>query len=242
MDLYNIPCFIVNLKRCQERFKYALKNISEAGFKNIKRFEAVDAKDSHTLLETWKQLNYPKFDSRDDEFVTYPGKQGCFLSHMLLWKKLQSDEYKDHEYFVIFEDDVFFHCRWKELSPQLWEYSPKDFDLLYLGSQIEYPMEGGDIYPAPVFCTHAYIIKRSSISKIYDLIINDPKGVSTIDCMLINHMWDKLSGKPEKFRWYVWSSERFPDPVAKENKDWAKRNSGFVFQDYKFESDVRQWG
>lgn len=230
-------CYVINMDRCEQRWDLAQERIRNAGFTNFQRFKAVDAKND-SLTDAWKVHGSPKFDSKDEEFVTYPGKQGCMLSHLHLLKRMIEEK---TPFATVFEDDVCFHARWHELAPRYFDSTPKDFDILYMGSQMDHWIDG-HIIQTPVFCTHAFIITLNGAKKIYDLLLKDPSGVRTIDCMLIDHMKATVFRNiPCPFEWYVWNGLKFPDQQAMNDPHWAKRNTGLVFQDVYLGTDVRPW-
>lgn len=231
-DVLAAKCFMLNMDRCKDRLEVAVKRCNDAGFKEIERFRGVDA---HTddLSEAWKEHGSPPFDHSDKEFtVQFIGKQGCALGHYGIWKKMIAESIP---YAVIFEDDVEFHKDWNELAPQYWDKTPKDFDILYFGSQLEMPVSG-NIVVASVFCTHAYFLTLDGARKLYDLCVNEPRGTRTIDWMILDKMNEYFASKGQykPFTWYVWNSYNFVDPKAYKCQKWAKRNTGLVFQDADF--------
>ena len=237
-DIFKAPAFVVNLDRCQERLATCLPRIAEAGFKNLQRWKGTDACDADMSAFT-AHLTTIKFNSSDDEFCTsYPGKRGCFLSHINLWKHIMDSKIP---LAVVFEDDVRFHKDWATLAPRYWDSTPKDFHIMYMGSQMD-AMRPEHITIVPVFCTHAYVITLAGATHLYNLLLNDPCGVRTIDCMLIDHMKAAMyDDTPPAFTWYVWNGTMFPDQFVAEDR-YKKRNTGIVFQDPMFVSDVRpEW-
>ena len=232
------PVFLVNMEKCTDRLQISQKRITEAGFTHVQRWNAVDAREGDgKLADAWARHGSPKFNPTDTEFVSYPGKQGCMLSHLDIWKHMIDQQIPAA---IILEDDVDFHQSWSSLAPAYWDATPKDFDILYFGSQIEMQTHA-HICCAPVFCTHAYMITLDGARKLYSLLLQDPRGVSTIDCMLIDHMNRTMMGFPAAFTWYVWNARMFTDPRASVSKDWAKRNHGLVFQDVDLGTFVRPW-
>ena len=105
-DFLKLPCYIINLDRNPERWNVCEKRLQEAGFTNYKRISGVDGKNKLELQKEWELLNNPKFSAWDTEFKSYPGKQGCFLSHLKIWKDILD---KKIPYALIFEDDIVFH-------------------------------------------------------------------------------------------------------------------------------------
>lgn len=235
--LHEAPAFVINMDRCQDRWALAQQRIRDAGYSNIQRFRGVDAIND-PLQTAWDIHSAPAFDPSDEEFVTYPGKQGCMLSHLHLWKKIIDENIP---IATIFEDDVSFHSMWHDLAPIYYKHTPSDFDVLYLGSQIDHYVDA-HIIQTPVFCTHAYVITQEGARTLYQLLLKDPKGVRTIDCMLIDHMKrHTFHNVPCPFTWYVWNGLKFPEPQALNDKHWAKRNTGLVFQDVTLGTFVRPW-
>lgn len=236
--LSSCPAFVINMDKCKDRWDKATVRISDAGFQNVHRFRGVDATTDDLAL-AWQQHGSPNFDPYDTEFVTYKGKQGCMLSHLNLWKNEIID--KKLPMAVVFEDDVCFHSVWHQLAPRYWDATPKEFDVLYIGSQIDWYIDG-HIIKTPVFCTHAYVITLQGATLLYDTLLKDPAGVRTIDCMLIDHMKRHVFRKVTcPFDWYVWNGMPFPEKDALADPHWAKRNTGLVFQDVSLGTYVRPW-
>jgi GR25 family glycosyltransferase involved in LPS biosynthesis len=142
---------------------------------------------------------------------------------------------------IIMEDDVEFHQRWHELAPRYWQATPKDFDVLYIGNQMDAPASG-NIVIVPVYCTHAYIITLQGAKAFYDLCVKCPTGTRMMDCMINDSMRKSFetNGEHMPFTWYVWNASMFPDSNMYKRPDyWAIRNTGLVFQDAEFGSHVR---
>lgn len=238
-DVLGMKCYLINMDKCTDRLSYSKERISQAGFTNVHRFRGVDA-ELDDLPEAWSKHGSPKFDPTDTEFVQYKGKQGCALSHYGIWKDMMDNNVP---FAIVFEDDVEFHCSWAELGKAYWESTPRDFDILYMGSQIEAETDA-NITVLPVFCTHAYMITLKGARILYNLCVNRPGGTSTIDCIIINHMNEAFmsNGRIMPFKWYVWNASMFPDSAkTKEGSKWAKRNAGLVYQDSTLGTFVRPW-
>lgn len=242
-DVLNGPCYVINLDRNPQRWEDVQDKIQKAGFKHMTRVSAVDGKNPASLYENWGLYNHPSFAEWDQEFMDYPGKQGCFLSHMKIWKKIIDERIP---WVTIFEDDVLFHPQWNTLAPKYFEMTPKDFDVLYLGAQFEFE-SGYHIDCGPVFCTHAMIVTYNGAKKLYEMCLNKTKGVYTVDCMIIDMMKFKMyfsqtHAKQYPFTWYVWNGRSFfPTDMGNMPKGWTKRNCGLVFQDESYGSEVRPW-
>lgn len=243
MELFELTCRVINLDRNPERWEICEKRLQAAGFKNYKRVSGVDARNPEELKKEWELWGNPTFAKWDQEFVSYPGKQGCFLSHVKLWKEIVDNKI---EKMVILEDDVLFHSDWSNLAPEYLKNTPSDFDVLYLGAQFEFPSTH-HIDRGPVFCTHAMVITLAGAEKLLNLVFKHPNGVYTIDCMLIDCMKQyyknlRLNRNTTlPFKWYVWNGLFYPTEMKDMPKGWTKRNCGLVYQDERFGSEVRPW-
>jgi len=234
---YSLPCFIVNIDRCKERYSFSYNNVKNAGFTDIRRFKGIDAKVDN-LDEAWAIHGSPRFNKADVNFNKMLGHQGCMLSHLHLWRHIIDNSL---EYAIVFEDDVRFHCEWQNIAHLYVHHTPADFDILYLGSQIEARTDAR-IAKVPVYCTHAYMISLAGAKKLYSLILNEASGVRTIDIMLINNMYKHFQNPQYvPFIWYAWNATMIPDMYKKNKPSIEKRNSGLVFQDDTFESEVSNY-
>ena len=247
-EFLGAPVFVISLARCEDRWETTRGRLADAGFLDIRRWDAVDAADAGTgtgandaLTSGWLRHGEPKMDASDHEFcVSYRGKQGCMLSHLDLMAHVIAERIP---YFIVMEDDVLFHPQWPVLAPAFYDATPKDYDLLYMGSQLEATSQYS-IVRLPCFCTNAMAMTLAGAEKVYRFLLSQPRGVRTIDCMLKDHQTMVIAvgtGARAAFEWYVWNGALFPTETAVMDKDWTKRNTGLVFQDVAFGSEVRPW-
>ena len=234
--LLQLPVLIVNMDRCEQRLETTMRRVKEAGFTDVTRFRAVDGQLADELASAWLIHGSPEFDQNNTDFNKYKGEQGCLVTHLNIWKHII--DYK-MERVIVFEDDVFFHKDWCALAPEFFKATPQDYDILYMGSQMELA-SNADVCVVPVYCTHAYVISQSGARKLYDHVTNTPGGMCAIDTIIINTMFKVCTrGMPSPFKWYVWNATRFRDDRALVNTEWAKRNHGLVFQDFAFGTFVK---
>jgi len=244
------PVFVISLARCEDRWETTRGRLADAGFMDVHRWDAVDASGdcgTEALTSGWLRHGTPKMDFSDQEFcISYRGKQGCMLSHLDLMAHAISERIP---YFIVMEDDVLFHPQWPALAPAFYDATPKDYDLLYMGSQLEATSQYS-IVRLPCFCTNAMAMTLAGAEKVYRFLLSQPRGVRTIDCMLKDHQTAIIAavaagtgaaGTRAAFEWYVWNGALFPTESAVMDKDWTKRNTGLVFQDVAFGSEVRPW-
>lgn len=238
-EILKAPTFVVNLDRCGERWTTCSKRIEEAGFTDVRRWRGVDAQNDDLKAVWLEALDgiEPRFSVYHTELVKHPGTQGCLLSHLLLWKKIIREKIP---LTVVLEDDVMFHPQWSFLAPMYYDETPKIYDILYMGSQRDEAGDGSYVDRVPVFCTHAYVITLEGAKKLIRALLTHPWGFYAIDCMLIDYMkWERRTGQSAPFVWYSWNGTLVPTREAQMEEGWDKRNSGLVFQDYSFPSDVR---
>jgi hypothetical protein len=161
---------------------------------------------------------------------------------------------------TIFEDDVFFHPDWEKLSHMYYNYTPKNFDIIFIGNQIN---ECANINKVPnintlsTYCTHAYIITIEGAKKLLTYLLNwdyntidvqkyvghPLTGLFCIDIMIKN-IQERMNKKKLKknINWYCWNGTRYPcDYNILPLKGMHVRNTGLVFQSDNFESIVSQY-
>lgn len=236
-DVLGASCFVINMDACPDRMKITEERVRAAGYKSVERISAIDAR-TCDLKEEWARVGSPAFASHANarDFVAYPGTQCCLLSWMKVLDHIVSSS-NDIPFATVFEDDVLFHKDFATLAPQFWEHTPKDFHMCYLGAQIDGPHHVAEISRAPPFCTHAIMFTKEGARMVRDFILKSPGGVYTIDCMIK----DAAERQTTPFNFYVWNAIRFEDANRVMPKDWTKRNSGLVFQDYDLGTFVREW-
>lgn len=237
-DILAAPAYVINLDRCPDRWNATRDRLEAAGYRDIRRFVGVDAaaEGDEGLLAHLRRhgqaLSWAQGPANPDaDFMEWPGKRGCLLSHLHLWRHILDDPPMGG-WATVFEDDLAFHEQWADLAPRYWEATPADADLVYLGHQLDAP-SGTHIDRAPVWCTHAMLWSTDGIAKAYRSLLGNPGGLFTIDYML------KL--RFDEIRHYVWNGLFFPSKMAQMDKGWSKRNCGLVFQDVAWGSDVRTW-
>jgi GR25 family glycosyltransferase involved in LPS biosynthesis len=162
------------------------------------------------------------------------------LSHLNIWKHIIES---DVPIANVFEDDIMFHPEWNTLQQTFYDETPKDFHILYLGSK-HYSENTNHIQTSPVYCTHAYTITNNGARVLYNMLVNDPRGVSTIDGHIRKYMNYIQAMLPnEKIRplmWYAWNATGHPCMEADMPADFKWRNAGLVFQDYVWPSFIQE--
>jgi len=234
-----IKTYLINLDRSPERLQVVFPRLLAAGFTNIERISGVDGVLMHinkTLSNEWEKHGSPKFANHhsisfDKLLQKHIGREGCMLSHLNIWKKIiEMENIEDRTMFTVFEDDIDFHEKWNKLVPDYYNRTPKDFDILFIGNEIDIACADTTICKLPTYCTHAYIITRAGAQKLYNLLLNYPNGIYTIDHMLYDYM--KAGVCP--FNWYCWVNPTIQNIRWKYSRN--KKTTGLVLQNDEFPS------
>jgi GR25 family glycosyltransferase involved in LPS biosynthesis len=159
--------FCLTLKDTPQRKEYAERHFKERGL-DVEFFDGINgAKFGLRTTIPYKDDN----PEGDDYFIT-AGHIGCILSHYMLWKTLM---YLPYDEILIFEDDVIlsenFVNKFQEYKTQL----PDDWQYTFVGHCCMPPNEHQTKITDNVIttshspmCTHAYMIKKSSIPTLLD--------------------------------------------------------------------------
>ena len=208
-DILNNNIYCINLNRYIDRFIYFKKESSRLGFKKVIRVSGFDGnKYRHedeelinTNLKSTKtyQLAYDKLNElglkhsikyvdNHDEKPFVGGQLGCAVSHYETIKNAYDNKLK---YVFIFEDDIIGHQHWN-YSEELWNNTPKDFDILYLNVDVKsnkdisnnfiYKCKNNDkvgIISKSTFGQHSYIMTYKGMEKYLNYV--KQKGIFCID-------------------------------------------------------------
>lgn len=169
--------FCLTLKDTPKRKEYAEQHFKQHGL-NFEFFEGINGKKfglktvipfmDHILFHNpnWQPGDYPA-----PEYITQ-GHVGCILSHYMLWKTIS---YLPYDEYLIFEDDVILCDGFKEKLLDYKSQLPNDWQYVFVGHCC-LPPENYQIKVTkniittthPPMCTHAYMIKKSSIPILLD--------------------------------------------------------------------------
>jgi len=209
---------VINLKRHPQRFEVTKGLMEAAGFTNVQRFDAIDG--YFTDSQFFEALNV---------YSGGPGQKGCAASHLLVWENFL--ESSDKEWLFVAEDDMLPHSDFSHLFPIYWDKTPKDFDIVMVGNQMDAHPSDPLVVSKPCFCMHAYIVSKKGATKLlnaYATIAKNDINVHVIDIFLINVMNGRFP-IPSPLVYYCYNGTPFPDFV---NKDliFNYRDSGICFQ------------
>lgn len=239
--LENRPAFVIHVsEKSPERLEICKTRIKNAGYNNIIIFEGVNTSIQEEYDNAMKL--FPRCPGFDKSLPL--GAIGCTLSHLKLLRHIIDNNI---ESATIFEDDVVFHPKWDILSKRYYHHTPKNYDMIYIGNQIN--TQSNKINTEPAFCTHAYIVTLMGARKLITSIINwdyynhGLTGLNTIDIILIIIQKQINERKLKRlFTWYCWNGTYHPcDYNRLPLNGMHVRNSGLAFQDDTFRSIIYQY-
>ena len=248
--ILNQPSFVIHIEEYSpERTEFFKKTIKEAGYTDMRIFEGVKAKNPDELNKCINEFGNVKLH----EYLG-AGQKGCLFSHLKLYKHIISNNI---QICTVFEDDVHFHPNWDKLAFNYYNNTPKNFDIIFIGNQLD---ECKNVNKIPIintlstFCTHAYIITLEGAKKLltyllkWDYFTKDSEiyvghpltGLFCIDIMIKNIQDRMNKGKLKKtINWYCWNGTNYQCDFNKlPLKGNDIRNTGLVFQSNDFESIV----
>lgn len=187
MDIQSVPCLVINLASKAEHWINMKERCAKAGFKRVKRFNAVDG----TKLDEKQMTQYLSVcayndlhldDRRGHEQIYTPGSVGCYLSHYGTWKYMIQHRLP---YAFIFEDDVlldpyfeyYYIRKVEQLKRMQQQQQSKDngWDVALFGYFFESHMESQEtgqadwrrLTPASQFMgTHCYLLTLEGAKKL----------------------------------------------------------------------------
>jgi len=225
--LLHSPTFVINLPRCRDRVPYVREQLKEAGYTQVSIFNAVDGLNTSAVQESLQLFHYPKLAR------IQPGAIGCLLSHMRLLNYIIESEIPKAN---VFEDDIHFHPEWETLSRQYYERTP-DYEVLFLGNQLENYETLPEITPEYCYCTHAYTVTLEGAKKMLNTILQH-KELCEIDCLLRHVLQkNKAEGMDPPFVLYSWNGTKYPCSYNTSSPNHC-RNTGLVFQNMNFISQI----
>lgn len=236
-DLLNAPAFVINLDRRPDRWESSRSQLEWAGFTDVHRWSAFDGATGN-VRESLRRFGIDQLADRE-HFLSQPGSQGCAVSHLTLLQHIIDQGYPRA---CIFEDDIRFSRSWHQLAPAFLSRTPRNFDLLFLGSQIQYdalprlhparrlnrsrtltrlsqsawPWPSrrlGDVVQGPLYCMHAFSITRKGCQELLKFLTTQSDGFYIPDCMIHDAMAGRRHVSRFPLRWYAWNGHRIPSLV-----------------------------
>lgn len=197
----NAPSYVINMKRNINRWKSTKRRLTDAGYKNIIQWNAIDG-NVINIKDIEKKFNI-KWGSSNH--------RACSASHTSLWAHLLklsnimlNNSNRSNTSFppivTIFEDDALPHEDFMKLFPKYLSNVPTDADIIYIGWQRGAIQSRGNVHIDPPTestmpyvlkrhpaCLHAYMLTMETLNKLlkYVLPLHD-----TIDGKLMRLEWE----------------------------------------------------
>ena len=194
-----MKAFVINLERRIDRLNYINSHYKSKLFETIifKAYDGHHHNNNSLEYNKFKQdflytINNNKLKTSFYKYNSFsefkPGELGCFLSHLMIWKKIIDENIN---MCIIMEDDCIFNENYFEKLESIINYEiPDDFNIIYLGGRQCKNYQADDIkisdniaiksYLQP-FGTFAYIISLKGTKILYDYVFNEFRGKLGLD-------------------------------------------------------------
>jgi GR25 family glycosyltransferase involved in LPS biosynthesis len=159
--------FCLTLKDTPQRKEYAERHFKQNGLE-VEFFDGING------AKFGLRTTIPYKDDNPDgpDYFIKQGRIGCLLSHYMLWQTLWHLPYEE---ILILEDDAFLCENFQERFLEFKKQLPDDWQYVFVGHcclppedyQIKLTDNIITTTHAPM-CTHAYMIKKSSIPILLD--------------------------------------------------------------------------
>lgn len=230
-DIYSSRILVFGLKRHNFRREYTASKLAAVGFTNLEIVDAFDGfnNDVDAALNSLGIKVNPSLGQ---------GLKGCCQTHYSAWKQMIDDGVP---YRVFFEDDVIPHSDIQILGEKYWDATPKDFDILYLGSMMnpdDKQLQDSKelILKLITYTTHAYILSRKGALRLMELCRSSI--LHMIDIQLV--CWQDQ----KKLIWYCWNGtiQQKTCPTYSDDLPWKIfsdvivpiKDSGLFWQNMRF--------
>jgi len=218
MDFYSIPVFVITCERDKERQAITDKRLKEQHI-SFEWFPASDA----------SYISKEEFE-KERIFIPYEedkGSCGVALSHKRLWRKMVDEDIQE---MIVFEDDVIFHERFKDLMPVFWKETPKENSMVFMGYCCFWGDRSQKIIAYMPLAIHAYYITKH-VAKWFLENLGDV--YEHIDI----HMKKLHNTKPRDWKCYLWWDGINRSPLNMETKLGVAFN-GLIFQDHDLKNTI----
>ena len=163
MNEYVDNVYVINMDKDAHRLENVRQECEKIGL-SFERFAGVHVSDlAQDVLDKYVRADIQKYGT--------DGMIGCGLSHLFVWQDAVKHNYN---HVLVLEDDVCFAGDFNECLRRVWEETPFDYDILYLGYGGGWRKTGGDFHhihrPGFPLLTHAMVISHRGLRKLLDII------------------------------------------------------------------------
>ena len=192
--------FVINLERRKDRLEYVYANYNSKLF-DIEVFKAFDGKqlehNSHEYTEL-QNIFITNNNNNKDNNKNYPyffinpftsGELGCFMSHLLVWKKIINENIDN---VIVLEDDCILNKNFDSILENVINNEiPDNFNILFLGGRPckNYISEHDVKTSANISIKHdnnpygtfSYLISKKGAELLYNYAMNEFRGNLGVD-------------------------------------------------------------
>lgn len=159
LGTYNVRPFCVTVQEKPEKWEFIRKHFAEFGVV-AESFGGISGS-----VSGLKTIHTYEADSPNSGWTVGPKAVATWLSFYMLWSAMN---FMEDEYFWVLEWDCQFHSDWRERSEAALRNTPKDFDMLYLGScccsDLPKTHIAGEVFEVKYpQCGHSTIIAKKAI-------------------------------------------------------------------------------
>lgn len=136
-------------------------------------------------------------------------------THQEIWNNIIE---RDLGYGIIFVDNIELHSEFKKIAPEIWNKTPKDVGLIFLGSQHISSLKTPIISGNRIFSSCSYIISRDACA---ELLSRDGDG--TFEDFIYRE-----TAKVNTIKWVTWDKSSYPDKNLN-SQYHSTENRGLVY-------------
>lgn len=218
MDFYSIPSYVITCEQDTDRQKITQKRLEEQNMK----FEWFPASDATHISKEEFEKEHIYIPYEDDK-----GSCGVALSHIRLWRKMVDE---DIPRMFVFEDDIVFHERFKEIMPTFWDKTPKENSMTFMGYCCFWGRSSQDIVEYMPLAIHAYYITKNVAQWFLDNLGDVHEHIDL-------HMKKLYDNKPRDWKCYLWWDGINRSPLNGQTKLGVCFN-GLIFQDHNLKNAI----
>ena len=236
--------FIITIPNYENRFELTKQNLEREGFKKVVKFNGIvgtnieEVTNAENKLKLYYRTGLTKWTKRFDNinYIISNGLRGKALSQLMLLQKCVDE---NMPYIFICEDDCILTKQFVKKANKLWNQTPKDFDIIYIGNQHTKSSDSLNnaivvdnmyIIKGPSQPTHCILVSNSGANKILNLLKKNSLGTGMYypDYYIIDICY-WLLGIDKLIDIYSWCQFDYSDS---DYDVWKERSSGLAYQGY----------
>ncbi len=199
-----MKAFVINLERRKDRYEYVMNNYKSNNYslEIIKAYDGKEPQNNSEDYEAIKNIFFECIETNLKKNDDYPykmfspfkkGEFGCFLSHLIIWKKIIAENI---EKAIIFEDDCIFVANFNERLKLLLDEIPSEFNIIWLGGKtcenyessenIDYSKNISILKEKFPYGAFTYLLSLEGAKKLYYYAHNIFKGKLGVDYFMFD--------------------------------------------------------